>query len=613
MTETPTEPTDIHAAGAQQDVPLPYAHLNLTEQGFANCPAIPYLADKDGKPDSGYSLLNPFGKPYALSRRANKPKEYDELRAKTYKIGDHEAFVYDFLYPPSAPPQWSPLNALALDDPSKFTLLWAGSVSGSSPDLVQPFADTLTKPTSATDSFWPTIASFGLPYNLLILSKVAPQGCAALAAEFGGAWAADDMDALAAAGLLYEIDMRIMALDAATRTHPDSTEVRFTPGTLTVLQQDPQSKALTPVLIQVSTKDGSTQTYRSTDDAWLYALQAVKTSITVYGIWLGHVYHWHIVTAAMQMTMYNRLPAGHRLRPLLEPQSQFLIDFDYILLEVVWENLAPPTPVDGPKPLLELLDRFASGREFFDDDPPTTLRNHGLDPADFTVDRGEPWDAYPTVGLLLDIWNITHKYVETVVDNLYSNDNEVASDTGLKAWMDASRDPSQGNVRGLPEMETRDDLIAVLTSLLYRVTAHGAASLNPSVNPVMSFVANFPPCLQSAKVPEPSAGPSPGELLDLLPHTATLGGMTTFYYTFAYTPPDTPLIPAGGVDKDPQFQPPYENCNPALVAYRSDIQEFIVRYEKTWNKALARIRGHDAEIPPYAQGQDQQWPRSIEI
>jgi len=37
--------------------------------------------------------------------------------------------------------------------------------------------------------------------------------------------------------------------------------------------------------------------------AWLYALQAAKTSVTVYGIWLGHVYHWHLVTAAMQMTM----------------------------------------------------------------------------------------------------------------------------------------------------------------------------------------------------------------------------------------------------------------------------------------------------------------------
>ena len=36
------------------------------------------------------------------------------------------------------------------------------------------------------------------------------------------------------------------------------------------------------------------QHFVKSDPAWLYALQAAKTSITVWGIWLGHVYHWHI-------------------------------------------------------------------------------------------------------------------------------------------------------------------------------------------------------------------------------------------------------------------------------------------------------------------------------
>ena len=54
----------------------------------------------------------------------------------------------------------------------------------------------------------------------------------------------------------------------------------------------------------------------ATDSAWLYALQAAKTSVTVYGIWLGHVYHWHIVTAAMQMTMYNTTDKSHPIHEL---------------------------------------------------------------------------------------------------------------------------------------------------------------------------------------------------------------------------------------------------------------------------------------------------------
>ena len=54
--------------------------------------------------------------------------------------------------------------------------------------------------------------------------------------------------------------------------------------------------------------------------------------------------------------------------------------------------------------LLRLLDRFAKGREFSDDDPPTELKKRGLDTGDFTVDLNHPWDAYPVAGSLLDLW-----------------------------------------------------------------------------------------------------------------------------------------------------------------------------------------------------------------
>ena len=92
---------------------------------------------------------------------------------------------------------------------------------------------------------------------------------------------------------------------------------RFTPSTITLLKQDPD-KTITPVAIRVAGyEDADTTVYTredATDSAWLYALQAAKTSVTVYRIWLGHVYHWHIVTAAMQATMYNTLPTEHLLK-----------------------------------------------------------------------------------------------------------------------------------------------------------------------------------------------------------------------------------------------------------------------------------------------------------
>ena len=370
--------------------------------------------------------------------------------------------------------------------------------------LKGPFADTLTDKDVATRSFWPTISYFGLPYNLLVLSKVSDARAAELADVFGEVWVAEDADTAVAAGLVYEIDTSILT-SVGSFTAPDGT-TRFTPGTLTVLKQDRTHKTLTPFGISLMTSDGTRRVYNYGDNAWLYALQAVKTSITVWGIWIGHVYHWHIVTAAMQMTMYNKLPPGHQLWPLLIQQSQSLIDFDFALMTEIWDTISPPTPVNGSKALIPLLDTFAKGRSFFDDDPINELQSRGITQADFTVKNA--WDAYPVVGDLLNIWKISEGFVEPVVDVFYTSDDSVKNDTGLQAWLTASRDPLDGNV-ALSPIETRDELTALLTSLLYRVTVHGAGSLTPTVNPALAFISNFPPCLQSTDIPEPNVKLSP--------------------------------------------------------------------------------------------------------
>src|SRR5262249_35930835 len=128
--------------------------------------------------------------------------------------------------------------------------------------------------------------------------------------------------------------------------------------------------------------------------AWLYALQAAKTSITVFGVWLGHVYHWHLVTAAMQMTMLNNVPTTNPLYQLLAPQSKQLIGFDNVLL-LLWEQIAPPTSLATPNELLALANDYAAGRSFFDDDPKQTIKQLGLRRKDFTAKQ--PWDKYPVV------------------------------------------------------------------------------------------------------------------------------------------------------------------------------------------------------------------------
>lgn len=471
-----------------------------------------------------------------------------------------------------------PLTSLPLDHPEQYAMGWTvfPPVYQEALPLLPAWAASLTDPDAADAQFWPTFAEYGLALNLLILKKVGPGDLAALRATFQAAWTGA-LDAAAAAGLLYAIDL---SLFESLEPQVVQGAVRFTPATVTLLTQDPATKALTPVAVRVSGASGAgSQVFSratATAPAWIYALQAAKVSITVYGIWLGHVYHWHIVTAAMQMAFYNSIPDAHPLSVFLGPRSRYLIPFDDALI-VLWQNIAPPTSITSACQFLRLCNQFAKGRRFFDDDPGETLARMGIREADFT--RDTPWDCYPIVGQLLKVWDVSAAYARGFVDQFYPSDQAVASDAALQAWHANAADADEGNVRGLPPFRTRDALASVLASLVYRVTAHGAARLNGVANPAMSFVANFPPCLQDAAIPAPQDDFDTRQLLSFLPRTGTIGGMISFLFTFAFSTPYVSLIPLEGIAAGLPFPGgPDDPRNRPEVEFRHRILEIIENF-----------------------------------
>jgi hypothetical protein len=489
------------------------------------------------------------------------------------------------------------LTALSLDRPEQFSMSWTclpDVVAVGEPFLAR-FTASLSDAERATAEFWPTIAEFGLPFNLIMPRKLRETDEAGLRRLFGDAFSAEMQQHLAA-GRLYGIDLRIFA---ALDPHEVDGFVRFTPSTYTLLTQN-EAKELRPVAVRVTGKDDNgMQIFTrpgATDSAWLYALQAAKTSVTVYGIWLGHVYHWHVVTAPMQMTLINSMPNDHPISHLLRPQSNYLIPFDDVLL-VLWREIAPPTSVSSGLEFLKLMNVFARDRQFFDDDPGNTLQNLGIDEADFTdpnFDGGKPWNRYPLVRPLLEIWDACKKYVDVFVENTYPGDKAVADDGDLQKWIRKSGDKDDGNVRGLPSMNTREALANVLTSLIYRTVAHGTSRLYRAANPGLSFVANFPPCLQNATIPEPDSQFDTKTLLTYLPKTGTIGLMVNFLFTFSFSVPYVSLVPVAGVETNLFFgNDSKEPRNQALIRLRQDIMRILKEIEP--------------ETPQFFQ-----WPLNIE-
>ena len=485
------------------------------------------------------------------------------------------------------------LTALALETPEQWAISWTSyqNVYGDAQPRLTEWAATMTDVDAAEKQFWPTFARYGVGYNLLILQKLTRSNRSRVRRQLGRAWT-DEVQALLDAGRLYAIDMSLFEEDKPNRV--DGLE-RFTPATITLLEQDAATQALTPILVRVAGNKGvGAQVYTrttATASAWLYAMFAAKTSITVYGIWLGHVYQWHIVTAAMQMTMFNELPTSHPVYELLAPQSKYVFGFDDILL-LLWKHIAPPTSISTPFQFLELINGFARDRPFAADNPRQAIVDLELDVADFTVDR--PWDQYPIVGYFLDIWDAASTYVDAVVDVSYDSDLRVRQDRDLQAWLSESEQRYEGNVEGLPDVDTRAELADVLTSLMYRISIHGVSRMGATANPAMTFVPNFPPCLQNSTIPDPHVEFDTRTLLSYLPHTGTIGAMMTFYFTFAFTAPYEPFIPAGGADTD-LFYPggPRDPRNAALIEFRGRLAAFIDAYQP-------------------GDPQLQQWPLNIE-
>jgi len=561
----------------------------ISESPLKNLPTVP-------PPGNQELLATPF---WLLLKRQLIQPALDGLTRK-YTIGGDEATQDEFLFPPSSADNRQPPapDNRPLDMPWQFDIGWTNYANVYRDAVRQQslWASTLTDPYAATREFWPTIANHGFGYNLLFLEQVSPKPDDRRAKEFkdlfGNAWT-NDMDRLQAAGKLYAIDLRIFEEFSPSTT---KSPIRFTPGTLTLLGQGvdakADSKALQPMTVRVSSQ-GRYQIYSASSKAWLYALQAAKTSATVYGIWLGHVYHLHIVTGAMLFTFQkSNFPKNHIVYQLLQPRSDYLIGFDYFLLNIDW-TIAPPTSFDTPDKFRQLADRFASiaikpnatGREFFDDDPKVKIGRQGLKAENFTRSaKSTAWDLYPVAEGLLRIWDIVENLVNSCVDATYKKDEDVAKDGHLKTWMNlaAAPSPSGGNVRGLPKMNNKKDLKDVLTSLIYRVTAHGISRLNKSVNPVLTFMANYPPCLQSTEIPKPDEDftKNTKKLLEMLPQTRTMGEQLRFYYVFVFSPPYVPLIPLLGVANDLPFPGGLEDeRNKALIEFRNQMIAFIHAYD----------------------------------
>jgi hypothetical protein len=616
----------------------------INVKGLTNIPGAPKV-----------SPLNKSSQMVELNDRKNETNKVKNALRRKYSFKAHndkeltaKAWLYD-----DANFREKSRRTISLEDPKQFMISWTSY--GNEPlnqnadeKLGAEFAEQLTDAEVATKKFWPQIAKSGTAFNLIgVLRKVkvtrdkvtrdqmpalralfgrpprnpVNEARAAGGGESGGGGGGDDaawqqIESSYQKDKLYVIDLKILESLPPRHWNDEGTDVvRFNPATVTLLEMK-EDKSLEPAFIWVHRpgyKRGKaeipsdTRIYSrrgSSPGAWLYALQAAKSSVTLYGIWLGHVYHWHSIPAAMQRTLQEQIKdKKHPIQMLLGLRSQHLVRFNGALLDGYFATIAPPTSIVNQIDLLKLLDNFAKGRRYSDDDPNNQLDWNGIEAKDFSSKPTAPWDLFPAARNLTHIWDLCQDFVRAFMGKYYPTDDTVRKDDALQKWMKASADSKQGNIHGLPPMDKKKALNDVLVSYIYRITAHGVSRLPRTADPWLTFVANFPPCLQREDLPSPDAALSTSELLKYLPNLRTIAEICQFYFIFVFAGPFQPLLAAG--DKRDLYFPTKDGLDTPTITYQDRIIEFAVEFDK-------------ANTPPgyppsVRENLRKQWERSIEL
>src|SRR6266436_1395881 len=187
-------------------------HLPLQDFGLKNIPAVPYKLD----------FFEPLGTVLRLGLRTLASIPAKHGLSATFTVNGQTATGFEFLFGqdapsnqltdavdavrdallhdpegliqslydarvagvpgPKLPADPGHLTALSLDAPQQFSMSWTtfDNVARDAQPFLAGFVATLEDAAAATTEFWPTIANFGVAYNLLILESVDAARAAAL-------------------------------------------------------------------------------------------------------------------------------------------------------------------------------------------------------------------------------------------------------------------------------------------------------------------------------------------------------------------------------------------------------------------------------------------------
>ncbi|KAG2259596.1 hypothetical protein Bca52824_078890 [Brassica carinata] len=237
---------------------------------------------------------------------------------------------------------------------------------------------------------------------------------------------------------------------------------------------------------------------------WVWQLAKAHVSSNDAGV---HqlVNHWLRTHACLEpfiLAAHRQLSAMHPIFKLLDPHMRYTLEINALARQslISADGVIEEGFTAGSYGMEMSAAAYKSSWRFDKEGLPADLIRRGIAVPDPTQPHGLKLliEDYPYANDGLLLWSAIQTWVRTYVERYYTNPNLIKSDSELQTWYSESINVGHADLRDAewwPELNTVDDLVSILTTLIWLASAQHAA-LNFGQYPYGGYVPNRPPLMR---------------------------------------------------------------------------------------------------------------------
>nr|VDD58707.1 unnamed protein product [Brassica oleracea] len=237
---------------------------------------------------------------------------------------------------------------------------------------------------------------------------------------------------------------------------------------------------------------------------WVWQLAKAHVSSNDAGV---HqlVNHWLRTHACLEpfiLAAHRQLSAMHPIFKLLDPHMRYTLEINALARQslISADGVIEEGFTAGLYGMEMSAAAYKSSWRFDMEGLPADLIRRGIAVPDPTKPHGVKLliEDYPYANDGLLLWSAIQTWVRTYVERYYPNPNLIKTDSELQSWYSESINVGHADLRDAewwPELNTVDDLVSILTTLIWLASAQHAA-LNFGQYPYGGYVPNRPPLMR---------------------------------------------------------------------------------------------------------------------